>query len=56
MHKVYAFVFADNTDEVALMKRVGLKEEAVLKKEAVNSRGDYVDVLRMTIVDEEYEF
>lgn len=55
MHKIYTFVFADNTDEVALMKRAGLREEAVLKKEAVNSKGDYVDVLRMAIMHEEYE-
>ncbi len=55
MHKVYAFVFADNTDEVALMKRAGFQEEAVLKKEAINSRGVYVDILRMTIMDEEYD-
>lgn len=55
MHKVYTFVFADNNDEVALMKRAGLKEEAVLEKEAVNSQGEYVDVLRMTILAENYK-
>ena len=52
MHKVYTYVFADNKDEVALMKRAGLKEEAVLEKEAINLAGDYVDVLRMTILVE----
>lgn len=55
MHKVYTFVFADNKDEVALMKRAGLSEEAVLAKEAVNMAGEYVDVLRMTILDEDYK-
>lgn len=55
MHKVYTFVFADNNDEVALMKRAGLKEEAVLEKEAVNSQGEYVDVMRMTILAENYK-
>lgn len=55
MHKVYTYVFADNKDEVALMKRAGLKEEAVLEKEAVNMNGDYVDVLRMTILVENYK-
>lgn len=55
MHKVYTFVFADNYDEVALMKRAGLKEEAVLEKEAVNSQGEYVDILRMIILVENYK-
>ena len=50
MHKVYTFVFADNLDEIALMKRAGLTEEAVLKKEAKNRNGEYVDVLRMALL------
>ncbi|MBR0184874.1 MAG: hypothetical protein IJQ24_02465 [Synergistaceae bacterium] len=48
-------MFADNRDEVALMKRAGLSEEAVLVKEAVNMAGEYVDVLRMTILAEHYK-
>ena len=55
MHKVYTYVFSDNKDEVALMKRAGLSEEAVLKQEAVNLAGKYVDVLRMTILVENYK-
>lgn len=55
MHKVYTFVFAENKDEVTLMKRVGLKEEAVLKKEAVNNNGRYVDVFRMMILSDDYK-
>ena len=51
MHKVYTFVFADNLDEIALMKRAGFVEEAVLAKEAKNHDGKYVDVLRMVIFD-----
>ena len=54
MHKVYTFVFADNNDEIALMKRAGLSEEAVLVKEAINSVGEYVDVLRMTVMADNY--
>lgn len=54
MHKVYTFVFADNKDEVALMKKAGLSEEAVLIKEALNSEGKYVDVLRMTLLTDNY--
>ena len=49
IHKVYTFVFADNLDEVALMKRAGFTEEATLAKEAKNRDGKYVDVLRMSI-------
>lgn len=55
MHKVYTYVFAENKDEVALMKRAGLEEEAVLKEEAINLAGEYVDVLRMTILVESYK-
>ena len=54
MHKVYTFVFAENTDEVELMKRAGLVEEAVLRKEAVNTNGQFVDVLRMAILADNY--
>ena len=54
IHKVYTYVFAENTDEIALMKRAGLIEEAFLKSEAVNCKGDYVDIVRMTITAEEY--
>lgn len=55
MHKVYTFVFAENKDEVKLMKRAGLKDEAVLKKEAIDSNGRYVDVIRMMILAEDYK-
>ena len=37
------------------MKRAGLSEEAVLKQEAVNLAGEYVDVLRMTILVDNYK-
>lgn len=55
MHKVYTFVFADNKDEVELMNSAGLVKETVLIKEALNSDGDYVDVLRMSIMAEDYK-
>lgn len=55
IHKVYTFVFAENKDEVALMKRVGLHEEAVLKQEAIDINGNYVDVFRMAITVDEYK-
>ena len=55
MHKVYTFVFADNEDEVSLMERSGLLKEAILSKEAINHRGEYVDVIRMAIIPENYK-
>jgi RimJ/RimL family protein N-acetyltransferase len=53
MHKVYTYAFAVNADEVELMKKAGLSEEAVLKKEAVND-GEYVDVIRMAALEDDY--
>lgn len=54
MHKVYTFVFAENRDEVALMKGAGFEEEAILKKEAINNNGCFVDILRLKIFIEDY--
>ena len=55
MHKVYTYVFSANEDEIALMNRAGLKEEALLRKEAVDIDGNFVDALRMSILSDEYE-
>lgn len=55
MHKVYTFVFAENKDEVILMESAGLKEEAILKQEAVDGNGRYVDVIRMMILARDYK-
>ena len=55
MHKVYTFVFVDNKDEIALMKSAGLEEEAVLVKEARNLAGEYIDVLRLALLAENYK-
>lgn len=52
IHKVYTYVFASNNDEVLLMKRSGLQEEGILKEEALDSNGKYVDVIRMSIIAE----
>lgn len=54
MHKIYTYVFAENKDEIALMKKAGLKEESILIKEAINSTGEYVDVLRMVITIDDF--
>ena len=37
------------------MERSGLQKEAALKQEAIDSNGDYVDVLRMMIMAEDYK-
>ena len=52
MHKVYSYVFADNTDEVDLLEMSGFTKEALLKSEALNVNGMYVDVYRMCIFNE----
>ena len=50
MHKIYTYVFATNVDEVELLKNSGFQEEALLKQEAINAKGEYVDILRMKII------
>ena len=50
MHKVYSYVFRENPDEVELLIKSGFHEEAVLKSEAFNRNGNYVDVLRMCVM------
>ncbi len=52
IHKIYSYVYAFNKDEYELLKKAGFVEEALLKKEAINNRGDYSDVYRMCISNE----
>lgn len=52
MHKVYSYVFKENADEIELLKKAGFHEEAELEKEAVDIYGNYVNVLRMCVIDE----
>lgn len=54
MNKVYSYVFSTNHDEIALMKRAGLIEEALLSCEAVDLNGAFVDVIRMAAFKESY--
>ncbi len=55
MHKVYTYVFEANKDEILLMETAGLKKEAILRKEASDETGNFVDVLRMMILVDEYK-
>lgn len=54
IHKIYSYVFAENKDEVDLLERSGFKKEAILKQEAYNIYGDYVDVFRMAFFFDNY--
>lgn len=51
MHKVYSYVFANHADEVHLLIRSGFVVEALLKEEALDIDGNYVDVYRMAITN-----
>lgn len=54
IHKVYTHVFALNKDEILLMKKAGFTEEALLKEEACDLEGNYVDVLRLSVIKDMY--
>ncbi len=54
IHKVYTHVFASNDDEVSLMKRAGFFEEAVLREEACNLQGMFVDIVRLAITADQF--
>lgn len=47
IHKIYTYVFCDYIDEIELLKSAGFKEESILKEEARNGSGEYVDIIRL---------
>lgn len=49
MHKIYTYVFDKYQDEVSLLKSAGFSAEAILKDEAINEKGGYDDVVRLSI-------
>lgn len=53
MHKIYSYVFYKYTQEVELLKSAGFVLESVLKKEALNECGEYEDVIRLCIINNE---
>ena len=55
MNKVYSYVFIEYLDEADLLKNAGFKAEAILSEEAVDSRGNYSDVIRFSIKKSDYE-
>lgn len=54
MHKVYSYVFYEYLDEADLLKRAGFTTEAILKNEAIDSKGNYQDIVRFTIFDNQF--
>lgn len=55
MHKVYSYAFYKFMNEASLLKRAGFTTEAILKDEAVNAEGEYEDIVRFVITDEEWK-
>lgn len=52
IHKVYSYVFYKYIDEAELLKKAGFTTEAILKNEAVDENGQYEDVVRFSIVND----
>lgn len=55
MHKVYSYVFYKFIDEADLLKSAGFTSESILKNEAVNSAGEYEDIVRFVITDQDWK-
>ena len=53
MHKVYSYVFYRFADEIELLKSAGFSVESILKDEAINDDGEYEDVIRLSIFNNE---
>lgn len=51
MHKVYSYVFEKFPEEVDLLMKAGFIKEAKLKGEARNEEGDYEDLIRLCVVN-----
>ena len=49
INKVYSYVFKKYPNEVDLLIKAGFTIEATLKKEALNEKGEYEDIVRLCI-------
>ncbi len=52
MHKVYSYVFTKFPEEIELLKNAGLAIEAILENEALNEKGEYEDIVRMSVLNQ----
>ncbi len=55
MHKVYSYVFYKFIDEASLLKSAGFTTEAIFKEEAINSEGEFEDIVRFVITDKDWK-
>lgn len=51
IHKIYSYVFYKFPDEVNLLKSAGFSVESILKDEAVDDNGDFMDVIRLCVIN-----
>ena len=56
MNKVYSYVFVEFIDEADLLRQAGFSAEAILYEEAVDSKGNYADVIRFSITKAKYDY
>lgn len=54
MHKIYSYVFYEYSEEAELLKIAGFSVESILKQEAVNLDGNYEDIIRLAIINENF--
>ena len=52
MHKLYSYVFTKFPEEIALLESAGFRQELILKEEARNEEGNYEDIVRMSIIND----
>ena len=51
MHKIYSYIFYKFLSEAELLKNAGFYTEAILRNEAIDEYGEYVDVVRFAITN-----
>ena len=52
MHKVYSYVFKKFPNEADLLRKAGFAIEATLSGEAMNEKGEFEDIYRLSIIAE----
>ena len=50
MHKVYSYVFRKFPNEADLLRKAGFVIEATLKGEAINEKGEFEDIYRLSVI------